>query len=77
MPVFSWQTVPHAHNSLSEKIFMRVDVALVTSDRERAELLNKYFGSVCLREDDNNPPLKRAACVAVTQSIQLYLALAM
>jgi len=37
------------------------DGTVVTSDRERAELLNKYFSSVCVRDDDNNPPLKRAA----------------
>jgi len=39
----------------------RDDGTEVTSDWERAELLNKYFSSVSVRDNDNNPPLKRAA----------------
>jgi len=33
----------------------RNDDAVVTTDRERAELLNKYISSVCVHDDDNNP----------------------
>ena len=42
----------------------RDDGIVVTSDRERAEQLIQYFSSVVqsyIHDDDNNPPLKRAA----------------
>jgi hypothetical protein len=46
-------------NKKSIGAIQRDDGTVVTSDRERAELLNKYFSSVCVHDDGKNPPSKR------------------
>jgi len=33
------------------------DGTVVTNDGERAELLNEYFSSICIPDDDDNPSL--------------------